>query len=315
MKTPRIRHKLASHTGSANVAVFDTTGDYVFSGGQDKRIVLSNAGSGQPVQSYEGHGWAVQGIAVSADGGQMASCGGDRLVFVWDIGTAQISRKLVGHQQRVDCVAVNASGSVVASGSFDKTVCIWDLRAAPRTPLQVLRESRDGVSSLAMTDSEIISGSIDGCVRTYDMRMGRMLEDSLGSPVVAASIADRAGRLLVVGCMDSTVQLLDRRGGNGSGSTVVATFTGHRCAEYRIRCDASDAVVASGSEDGFVYVWSAVCGGGDGDSGGGRQHASRLAGHAGIVNGVMLHPQSGTGSANDGVMVSAGSDGNVIVWE
>ncbi|KAJ2767157.1 hypothetical protein IWQ56_003434 [Coemansia nantahalensis] len=303
MRGLRMRHRLACHTGSANTAVFDATGDYVVSGGQDRRIVLSNAGSGQAVQSYEGHGWAVQGVALSGDGSQMASCGGDRLVFVWDVGAAQISRKLTGHQQRVDCVAVNGAGSVVASGSFDKTVCLWDLRAAPRTPLQVLRESRDGVSSLAMAGPEIIAGSIDGCVRTYDLRMGRLLEDALGSPVVSVAPVGDAGWLLAVGCMDSTVQLLDRT----RGGAAVATYSGHRCAEYRIRCDASDALVVSGSEDGFVHVWDAV-------SGGAAQGPVRLAGHAGIVNSVVLHPRSGTDAADGRTAVSAGSDGHVIVW-
>ncbi|KAJ2712335.1 hypothetical protein H4R19_002809 [Coemansia spiralis] len=302
MASPRIRHRLACHTGSANTAVFDATGGYVVSGGQDKRIVLSNAATGQLVQCYEGHGWAVQCISMTADGSQMASCGGDRLVFVWDVGAAQISRKLAGHQQRVDCVAVNGPGTVVASGSFDKTVCVWDLRAAPRAPLQVLRESRDGVSSLLMADAEIIAGSIDGCVRTYDMRMGQLLEDSLGSPVVSVAAVGDAGRLLAVGCMDSTVQLLDRRG----GGAAVATFAGHKCAEYRIRCDASDALVASGSEDGFVYVWDTVSAG---------AAPARLAGHTGIVNGVTLQPHSGADPPQRPKMVSAGSDGHVIIWE
>ncbi|KAJ2290596.1 hypothetical protein IW141_003183 [Coemansia sp. RSA 355] len=184
----RVLQQIGGHTGSVNTAIFDTTGDYVVSGGQDKRILLSNANTGRQVQSYDGHGWAVQGVAINQDGSQLASCGGDRMVFVWDISTAQIKRKLTGHQQRVDCVATSKDGSIVASGSFDKTVCIWDMRAAPRSPLQVLKESKDGVASLVMTDSEIIAGSIDNCVRTYDIRMARVIEDSLGSPVYWGSM-------------------------------------------------------------------------------------------------------------------------------
>ncbi|KAJ2778438.1 hypothetical protein H4R18_004598 [Coemansia javaensis] len=294
----RVVHRLSRHTGSANAAVFDATGDYVVSGGQDRRVLLSSASSGQLVQSYEGHGWPVQGVAVAPGGAQLASCGGDRLVFVWDVGSAQVSRRLPGHEQRVDCVAFGDTGAVVASGSFDKTVCIWDLRAAAaRAPLQVLRESRDGVASLAMAGPEIVAGSIDGCVRTYDLRAGRVLEDALGAAVVSAAPADSAGRLLVVGCMDSAVRLLDRKASPGAGDAV-ATFTGHKCSEYRIRCDANDAVAVSGSEDGAVYVW---------DVAGAAQPRSRLSGHTGIVNSVVLHPRSNA-------MVSAASDGSVIVW-
>ncbi|PIA17423.1 WD40 repeat-like protein, partial [Coemansia reversa NRRL 1564] len=295
---------LKGHIGSVNTAIFDATGDYVISGGQDKRIHLSNAGTGRLVQSYNGHGWAVQGVAISKNSSQMASCGGDRMVFVWDINTAQISRKLSGHKQRVDCVAVNSDGSIVASGSFDKSVCIWDLRAAPRTPLQVLDESRDGISSMVITASELISGSIDGSVRTYDMRMGRMLEDALGSPVVSVSVANAQSQILCVGCMDSTVQLLDQK----NGGKVVATFSGHKCTEYRVQCDANEITVASGSEDGFVYLWNTKT------TEEIEQPRTRLAGHSGIVNSVMLHPRSCTDPVKQTSMVTAGSDGAVVIW-
>ncbi|KAJ2480852.1 hypothetical protein IWW56_002162 [Coemansia sp. RSA 2131] len=301
----RVLQRIGGHTGSVNTAIFDTTGDYVVSGGQDKRILLSNANTGRQVQSYDGHGWAVQGVAISQDGSQLASCGGDRMVFVWDISTAQIKRKLTGHQQRVDCVASSKDGTIVASGSFDKTVCIWDMRAAPRSPLQVLKESKDGVASLVMTDSEIIAGSIDNCVRTYDIRMARVIEDSLGSPVVSVAIPNSQTSMLAVGCMDNTIQLLDR----SNGGNVVATFAGHKCAEYRIQCDANKKMVVSGSEDGFVYLWGVVT---SGDKV--TQYTSRLSGHTGIVNSVRLHPQSDSNPEKAFVMVSAGSNGSVIIW-
>ncbi|KAJ2847166.1 hypothetical protein IWW36_003994 [Coemansia brasiliensis] len=296
--------RLTEHTGSVNAAIFDATGDYVLSGGQDKQILLSNSKTGQRVQSYDGHGWAVQGIAISRDSSQLASCGGDRMVFVWDVNTAQIKRKLTGHQQRVDCIATNTDGSIVASGSFDTNVCIWDLRAAPRTPLQMLKESKDGVSSLVLSDAQIIVGSIDGCVRTYDMRMAQCTVDSLGTPVVSVALAGKEAHLLAVSCMDSSVQLLDR---NDQGKAAAA-FTGHSCTEYRIHCDANDRLVASGSQDGCVYVWDIAFGKAP------RGPSACLRGHKGIVNSINFHPQSGCDPAKAFSMVSAGSDGNIVIW-
>ncbi|KAJ1937408.1 hypothetical protein GGF37_005223, partial [Kickxella alabastrina] len=121
--TARILHKLTDHIGSVNTATFDSLGNYVLTGGQDKVIRLTNANNGRLVQTYEGHGWAVQGIAISKDSTQMVCCGGDRSVTMWDINTCKIKRKLTsGHKQRVDCVATNADASIVVSGSFDKTV-------------------------------------------------------------------------------------------------------------------------------------------------------------------------------------------------
>ncbi|KAI7833789.1 WD40-repeat-containing domain protein [Kickxella alabastrina] len=292
--TARILHKLTDHIGSVNTAIFDSSGNYT-----------TNANNGRLVQTYEGHGWAVQGIAISNDSTQMVCCGGDRSVTMWDINTCEIKRRLTsGHKQRVDCVATNADASIVVSGSFDKTVAVWDTRSMQRTPLQVLDDAKDGISSVLLTSTEIISGSIDGSVRTYDMRVGKAVTDSLDQPVVSVRVSQtKDSQSLIVGCMDSTVQLVDRSSGMAFG-----TFSGHQCAKYRIQCDSNGELVASGSEDGFVYVWDVLANSETGS------YISRLSGHSGIVNTVSFHPHSVTDSAKKQAMLSAASDGSVIIW-
>ncbi|KAI9503645.1 WD40-repeat-containing domain protein [Coemansia spiralis] len=307
---PKILHKLDQHIGSVNAGVFDSTGEYIFTGGQDKTIQLCNARSGRLVQSYDGHGWAIQDLAVSEDSSRLASCGGDRSVFLWDVDTAQVSRKFTQHQQRIDCVAINDSASVVVSGSFDKTVMVWDARSSQRTPLQILKDSRDGVSSVCLTGAEIVAGSLDGAVRTYDIRMGRVLVDELGCPVVSVkSIAstvytDQQTKCLLIGCMDGSIQLFD-----SCTAVSLAAFSGHKCKEYKIRCDANGKMIASGSEDNFVYLWDILQ---DGESG---KSSFRLPGHSGIVNNVALNPCSSTDDSKRYSMVSTAADGSVIIWE
>ncbi|KAJ2743479.1 WD repeat-containing protein 83 [Coemansia sp. BCRC 34301] len=305
---PQIRHKLEYHKGSVNSAVFDASGAYIFSGGQDKSIRLVNSATGEQIQAFIGHGWGVQGLAVSRDGSSLASCGGtDRAVYLWDVSQAKLTRKLADHSQRVDCVAISDNGSIVVSGSFDKTVRVWDTRSTstPLALLQVLKESKDGISSLALTPTEIVASSIDGCVRTYDMRTGRVLVESFGGqPVVCARVVG-GGKCLLVSSMDGSIQLVDRADGK-----AMAAFSGHVCKDYRIQCDASDSAVASGSEDGFVYVWDTLC---DSESGSARY---RLGGHSGIVNTVEFHPSAKSGSVKGHAsMLSAASDGSIIVWE
>ncbi|KAJ2909954.1 WD repeat-containing protein 83 [Coemansia aciculifera] len=307
--TPRIRHKLEHHKGSVNSAIFDASGAYVFTGGQDKSIRLVNSATGEEIQTLLGHGWGIQGLAISRDSSTLASCGGaDRAVYLWDVGQAQLTRKLTDHAQRVDCVAVSDNGFIVVSGSFDKTVRVWDTRASnsPQAMLQVLKESKDGISSLVLTPAEIIASSIDGCVRTYDMRTGRVVVDSFGSgqPVVCVRVVSD-GKCLLVSSMDGSIQLVDRADGKS-----VAAFSGHVCKDYRIQCDASNSMVASGSEDGFVYVWDILR---DSESGSAQY---RLGGHSGIVNTVEFHPSAKSGLAKGhAMMLSAASDGSVIVWE
>ncbi|KAJ1966392.1 hypothetical protein GGI12_000102 [Dipsacomyces acuminosporus] len=293
---PAKLQQLNYHVGSVNSATFDSSGDYIFTGGQDKVIRLCNANSGKLVQAYKGHGWQIQGVAVAADSSRMASCGGDRPVFLWDVHSAAVIRKFSGHKQRVDCVAMSLDGSIVVSGSFDKTVCVWDARSPQHTALQVLDEGKDGIASVVVAQNEIIAGSIDGCVRTYDVRTGKLLVDELGQPVVSVSVSDD-DKCLLVSCMDGSIQLIDRTDG-----TAIAAFSGHQCTEYKIRSDINASTVASGSEDGFVYLWSIL------DDRGTGRYKNRLAGHQGIVNAVNFHP------LRENSLVSAASDGSVIVW-
>ncbi|KAJ1772052.1 hypothetical protein EV179_001345 [Coemansia sp. RSA 487] len=276
--TPQILHKLNYHVGSVNAGIFDPTGEYIVTGGQDKAIRLCNAQSGRLVQTYEGHGWAIQDLAVSSDSTRMASCGGDRSIFLWDVETAQVNRKFAQHQQRVDCVALNSDASIVVSGSFDKTVMVWDARSSQRAPLQVLSESRDSVSSVRLTDKEIIAGSIDGSVRIYDIRAGKLLVNTLDCPVVSVAAMPSGVKAfndtgcLLVGCMDGSIQLLEHHTGTSLGA-----FSGHQCKEYRIRCDANRETVVSGSEDHYVYLWNISK---DSDTG---SYSARLSGHTGIL--------------------------------
>ncbi|KAJ2513152.1 hypothetical protein H4217_006492 [Coemansia sp. RSA 1939] len=309
--SPQILHKLTDHVGSVNAGIFDSTGEYIITGGQDKTIRLRNAQSGRLVQEYEGHGWAVQDLAVSSDSARLASCGGDRSVFLWDIETAQVCRKLTQHQQRVDCVAIgggSSASSVVVSGSFDKTVMVWDARSSQRTPMQTLRESRDGVSSVCLVDgNKIVAGSIDGSVRTYDIRAGKLLTDDLGCSVVSVRYLSSSVRgskdpipCLLVGCMDGSIQLLEQHTGASLG-----VFTGHKCAEYRIRCDANTEAIVSGSEDHYVYLWD-ISKNINGTAGGG--FSSRLSGHGGIVNTAVFHPHAITNESKRNCILSTAAD-------
>ncbi|KAJ2226992.1 hypothetical protein IWW45_007213 [Coemansia sp. RSA 485] len=155
-------------------------------------------------------------------------------------------------------------------------------------PLQIMDDAKDGISCVAMTDTEVIAGSIDGSVRTYDIRAGKQVTDTMGQPVVSLRIFSSdflQKSVMAVACMDSTVQLIDR-----SNVSVMGTFAGHLCENYRIQCDTNGRMVASGSEDGYVYVWN--CLESSMDYNDCAKHMSRLAGHSGIVNAVAFHPHS-----------------------
>jgi WD40 repeat protein len=78
------------------------------------------------LQTLEGHGDSVSSVAVSADGGRLASGSGDTTVKVWDAATGACLQTLEGHGDEVTSVAFSADSGRFASGSYDTTVKVWD---------------------------------------------------------------------------------------------------------------------------------------------------------------------------------------------
>lgn len=103
-------------TAPINVVVYNSTGQYVLTGSNDRTIDLWNPGTLSHIRSFTGHGYEVLDLSVNADSSLFASCGGDRAVYVWDVVAGRIVRRFHGHMQRVNAVAFNRDASVLASG-------------------------------------------------------------------------------------------------------------------------------------------------------------------------------------------------------
>ncbi|KAK7206346.1 nuclear mRNA splicing protein [Myxozyma melibiosi] len=318
---------LKSHVGPVHVVKYNTTGQYILSGGQDKQILLWNPNSSKLIKAYHGvslfssfcnrnylltsaiaiqHGYEVLDISVSHDNAKFTSCGGDRTVFLWDVTSGSITRRFSGHSARVNSVAFNADASVVASASYDTTVRLWDLKASSAKPVQVLEEAKDSVSCVLIRGTQIITGSVDGFVRVYDLRKGQLQEDLIGHPVTSLQDSTDSATLLV-STLDNTIRLFDK-----SNGSLLQSFTGHKNSEYRARScfGDNDVYVVSGSEDGRVFAWDLVSGRVvhellapvPKEAGGERKKMGN------VVSCVTFHPKKAQ-------MVSCSTAGLIQVWD
>lgn len=87
-------------TGSQiNACQYNTTGEYILTGGVDRTVRLWNPDTKFCIKTYEAHGWEVLDLAVSPENGKFASCGGDRTVFLWDVMSGMTIRRFTGHTQ------------------------------------------------------------------------------------------------------------------------------------------------------------------------------------------------------------------------
>ncbi|KAL3818815.1 hypothetical protein ACJIZ3_004720 [Penstemon smallii] len=261
---------------------------------------------------------------------------------------------------KVNAVKFNEYSSVVVSAGYDRSVRAWDCRSHSTEPIQgggggetrvrsvlspsnwmlIINTFSDSVMSVCLTKTEIIAGSVDGTVRTFDIRIElkipmavgytltcvpiwlliREISDDLGQPVNCISLSND-GNCVLAGCLDSTIRLLDRSTGES-----LQEYKGHTCKSFKMDCclTNTDAHVAGGSEDGYIYFWDLVD----------ASVVSRFRAHSSVhddiehdaisefitfkkpetimlptyVTSVSYHPK-------DSCMVTASVDGTIRVWK
>jgi WD40 repeat protein len=176
----------------------------------------------------------------------------------------------------------------------------------------------------------LASGSDDGTVRLWESPSGRLLTTLQGHAGMIHGIALSAdGRLLASGSEDGTVRLWDPRSASsatqGASGRPLAILRGHTGGIRGVALSADGRLLASGSFDGTVRLWSLA----DIRDGEGTMlgiHAAGvppsaglvqklpsghllaiLDGHTGGVRGVAL-------SADGGRLASSSWDGTVRLW-
>ncbi|XP_059307906.1 uncharacterized protein LOC132059343 isoform X2 [Lycium ferocissimum] len=266
-------HVLEGHAGAVLAARFNSNGEYALSCGKDRTIRLWNPHRGIHIKTYKAHGREVRDVHVTQDNSKLCSCGGDR---------------------QVNAVKFNEYASVVVSAGYDKSLRVWDCRSRSTEPIQIIDTFLDSVMSICLTKTEIIAGSVDGTVRTFDIRIGREISDNFGQPVNCISLSND-GNCILASCLDSTLRLLDRSSGE-----LLQEYKGHICKSFKTDCclTNSDAHVAGGSEDGYIYFWDLVD----------ASVVSSFRAHDLVVTSVSYHPK-------ESCMITSSVDSTVRVWK
>ncbi|KAG8628289.1 hypothetical protein KVT40_004162 [Elsinoe batatas] len=207
--------RLGGHNGQVLALTYSSgSGQYLLTASTDRLIRLFSPLSRSPlIQTFSAHGYLISDLCISSTNATFLSCGGDKIVFLWDVSTASTLRRWAGHAGRINAVRfAGDEESVVVSGSYDGTVKIWDVKQRGERPVVTWGEAGDSVAAVEVGDTEVWVGSVDGRVRGYDVRTGKVVVDVIGAPVTSLSLA-KAGDAYLVGTLDSTLRLMDRRDG------------------------------------------------------------------------------------------------------
>ena len=234
------------------------------------------------------HATEVTAAAFAPSGSMVASSGIDTTARLWDTRTWAVERVLPGHVGHIQSVEFDASGTRLATSSTDQTARVW--RVATGAVVAALFGHTGSVQDVSFgPDGVLVTASADWTARTWRGN-GRPAETLVGHRGAVTRAAYVSGETVVTAGADGTVRLWDP----GTSIELVPTdAAGPPLPRTRAVAPGGGAVAVADGNDVRLRVGDAV---------------RVLRGHRDLVNSVSFSP--------DGeLLVTAGRDHDVIVWD
>jgi WD40 repeat protein len=256
----------------------------------------------EPMRVLSDFSGAVNDLALSPDGSQLASAHADGSIRLWDLSAGNLLATLHGHSGPVTSLSYKPSGNRLVSGGNDGSLRIWDPTALDGLSdplLNTLLGHRNVVLDVAFSidGSRIISSSADGSVRSWDAETGLALPVLRNSQDWVYSLTfSPDGQWLVAGDARGVLQFWDTERMSApvlNGEPVSA----HQGAVQALGFSPDSALLASAGDDALVRLWNP----------GEDTPLANLQAHTRRVNSLAFDPEGH-------FLVSAGEDGQVIFW-
>ncbi|MBN1347549.1 MAG: protein kinase [Phycisphaerae bacterium] len=207
------------------------------------------------------HDVALEGVALSPDGGLVAACGHGRSVDLWRsdvIGEPVLT--LRGHRDRVSSVAFSPDGTRLVSAcagddANDHTARVWEVASGRQ--LRVLEGHTGGVSCAAFSRDgrRIVTGSWDHTVRVWDAGTGETLHTLTHPDEVWDLDLSNDGLWIVAGGKTGVLCLWEYRTGR-----LVRSLAGHTDAVDAVAFSPDSSHLVSGDNDGHLICWNVADG-------------------------------------------------------
>ena len=163
-------HNIPFHGHTEPVWSITATEDksYVFSAGEDKRIIIWDAISQQKLGELLEHENTINVLEITRDNKYLISGDWSGKLKMWDWRDHTKIGDFVGHTNGIYCSAQNKAGTILITGAGDYKARVWDINS--RRELGSCDNPNSSVFALALTHDEkvLITGGFDKKIRTFD---------------------------------------------------------------------------------------------------------------------------------------------------
>ncbi|ORX90072.1 WD40 repeat-like protein [Basidiobolus meristosporus CBS 931.73] len=281
------KHVFEGHLDEVWYVTFSHDGKYIASASKDKTTIIWSVERKCAVHVLEGHEERVCYLAWSPDDTMLLSCYNDGQVTLWNTKTGKCIRSFEGHTEVAACEWLPGNEHFV-TGSCDKNMFLWDIHG------HILHKwIGDRINGLAISNdgTRMVTICHDKKIHIYDMETRSEIDFITEDGDMTTVRLSDDGRYVIVNL--GTIQeihlwdIVEKK--------LVRQFVGFKQGRFIIRScmgGHGQTYIASGSEDGSIYVWH-------------RDHGAlieTLVGHSATVNCVHWNP------ANPYMFASASDD-------
>ena len=329
--TIRERNSLEGHVESVTSVSFSPDGKMIASGSADGVVIIWNR-NGTKIKSFKAHEKKITSLGFSPNSQKLLSGSEDKTLKLWSLKGEEIAT-FKGHEDEITSFSFSLDGQKVISGSKDKTLKLWNLDG---TEIKTFRGHEDSINSVNFSpDGKIIASvsnemmklwSLDGKeIKTLNDK-GKVVSFSPDGQTIVVQHPDypfitlrhRDGSFLklFISPYGSSQSLVFSRDGQtiyssaffkqtvnasilqiDTGKTVDFDLTGHRNRVTSLSISPDGKMLASGSEDKTVKLWSLES----------RKFQTSNRNDVNEVNEVSFSP--------NGQIVSSVNNSEVKLWE